>query len=308
MTLYKNGHNSFSSIPIVLNTEGIDIADCRWYLPALEGGKMDYEAQAFDLMQLFYDETGFNDHQMHCCAELEGAVDELRLERAMGLCLEAVPILAARFVRDKGGYRWTSLAPESQGPAFAAAPDAAAFELERTCRIDERVGPQVRLASLGGDRPRLAFTMNHMVSDAAGFKDFLYLFCETYRSLGRDRSFRPGRLIDGDRGLRQVLARTGRAARALALLGRGGRNNRSGELTFPFEGGPGEERPFIVTRTIGRERTAEAQDLLQRAQRDGQRRGPGGLLPSSVLSLRRGRDARAGYRASRYGRHEALPP
>jgi NRPS condensation-like uncharacterized protein len=218
---------------------------------------MDYEAQAFDLMQLFYDETGFNDHQMHCCVELEGAVDEQRLERAMGLCLEAVPILATRFVRDKGGYRWTSLAPEALGPAFAAAPDRAAFELERTCRIDERVGPQVRLAWLGGGRPRLAFTMNHMVSDAAGFKDFLYLFCETYRSIGRDESFRPGRLIDGDRGLRPVLARTGKVARALALLGRGGRNNRAGETTFPFEGGPGEERPFIATRTIGRERTAE---------------------------------------------------
>jgi NRPS condensation-like uncharacterized protein len=212
---------------------------------------MEYRAEAFDLMQLLYEETGFNDHQMHCVMEVEGELDEETLRTAVGLCLQAVPILGARFVERGGLHAWESLPPRDLGGAFASTADAEAFEAEKTYRVREELGPQVRICLLRGGRFALAVTMNHMVSDAAGFKAFLYFLCETYSRLRRDPAYRPARVVDGDRGLGDVLRSVGPVAKFGALFGQGGGNNREGGAAFPFEDG-GEERAFIATRTMSR--------------------------------------------------------
>lgn len=216
---------------------------------------MEYKAEIFDWMQSLFDETRFNDHQLHCELILASAPDAAVLRRATALSLAAEPILATRFEARPDGAAWVPLPAEELERAFSATEDEAEYEAARTFRIAEGSGPQARLCLLGGKRSALAITMNHMVADAAGFKDFLYSLCQTYSRLLADPSYAPPPAPGGDRGLGSVLSGLSPAARIAALLGRGGASNRRGRFSFPLVDG-GEARPFIATRTLSRVKVA----------------------------------------------------
>src|SRR5208337_2494036 len=103
---------------------------------------MKYRAQIFDLMQLLYEETGWNDHQLHSVIRLRSRLDESVLRQAVSLTLEAIPILATKFVR-AGKAHWESLTVEDLERAFLAVDDEEAFEAAITYRIPEGSGPQL---------------------------------------------------------------------------------------------------------------------------------------------------------------------
>jgi NRPS condensation-like uncharacterized protein len=215
---------------------------------------MEYKAEIFDRMQLLYDKTGFNDHQLHCEMRLGSRMDEAALRKAILLTLASIPILATRYRATATRSVWESLGEGDLGRVFATADDEVAFEAERTYRISEGIGPQLRICLLRGDRSALAATMNHMVADGSGFKEYLYFLCETYSRLLRDPGYIP-RAIDGDRGIGRITRAFGMGAKIRAFLAQGGDSNRTGRASFPF-GADGEARPFITTRAIGREETA----------------------------------------------------
>jgi NRPS condensation-like uncharacterized protein len=215
---------------------------------------MNYRAEIFDQMQLLYNETGFNDHQLHSVIRLRSRLDESVLQKAVSLSLEAIPILATRYVVRTGRAHWESLPPGDLVRAFAVVDDEAAFETAITYRIYEDSGPQLRLCLLRGERSALAITLNHMVADAGGFKDYLYFLCATYSSLLRDASYAPPK-VDGDRGIRDLLREFGLRKRIGALIAQNADSNRTGSLCFPFDSGKGIG-PFIAMRVIDRDKVA----------------------------------------------------
>jgi NRPS condensation-like uncharacterized protein len=215
---------------------------------------MEYKAEIFDLMQFLSEETGFNDHQVHAEIQLESGLDEKLLEKALKLTIEAIPILATKFVEENGRFTWRTLSEKEIERAFTTTNDLQVFGTERTLRIREEVGPQVRLCLWQGEHSALTFTMNHMVADGGGFKDYLYFFCETYANLVRGGHDAP-RAISGDRGLEDFGRKYGLLAQMGALMSQRRDSNRTGTLTFPF--GPDEEhRPMILTRTVRTETVA----------------------------------------------------
>jgi NRPS condensation-like uncharacterized protein len=214
---------------------------------------MTFPAEIFDMMQWLYESTGFNDHQVHCELGFASPLDEASLRRAVRLSLDAIPILATKYVMDEGPARWESIPRPDRERAFVATEDEAVFESERTYRIREELGPQVRLCLLSGRRNALAVTINHMIADAAGFKEYLYSVCAIYSGLLADPRLAPPAALVGDRGMADVLRGLGFFAKAASLFGAGGANNRKGSLSFPLES-DGETRPFIAIRTIGREK------------------------------------------------------
>jgi NRPS condensation-like uncharacterized protein len=121
-----------------------------------------------------------------------------------------------------------------------------------TSRIDESTGPQVKVCYLGSGHHNVALTMNHMVGDAAGFKEYLYFLCEIYTRIIADPGYRPV-AIAGDRSLRGVLDRFGIGIKLKSMLSQSKENNRSGDHRFPLREG-GDARPFILTRKLGQER------------------------------------------------------
>jgi NRPS condensation-like uncharacterized protein len=223
---------------------------------------MEYQAEIFDQMQLLYDKTGFNDHQLHCEIRLGSRLDEAALKKAVMLSLASIPILATKYSAMAGGAVWESLSAGDLERAFAATEDEAVFEFERTYRIKEEIGPQLRLCLFRGERSALAITMNHMVTDGAGFKDYLYFLCETYSRLLKDSSYVPPRIINGDRGIGAITREFGPLAKLGAWLGQNRDSNRIGKLRFPLDTGE-ETHPFIATRVIDRGKVAALKEYCK---------------------------------------------
>jgi NRPS condensation-like uncharacterized protein len=213
---------------------------------------MHYRAEIFDLMQLLFDETGFNDHQLHGEIHFDSRLDEAALKEALMLSLASIPILATKFSSRPGRAVWESIPRDDLERAFAATEDAATFEAERTFSIREEIGPQVRACVLRAERSALAITMNHMVADGEGFKEYLYFLCDTYSRLRRDPGYVPP-TIAGDRGIGEIMRAFGAWEKMGAWLRQRGDTNRSGTLTFPFDTAKGSQ-PFIATREMSRER------------------------------------------------------
>ena len=213
---------------------------------------MNYPAEIFDQMQLLFDLTGFNDHQLHCVLRFESEPDAELLKRAVISSIEAIPILGTRYVDEGRGPRWESIDSARLGDACVVARTEMEFDEFITSRIDETTGPQIKVCLLGSDHPAIALTMNHMVCDAAGFKEYLYFLCEIYGGITAGPGYRPI-AIAGDRSMRGVLERFGMGMKLKSLLAQSKDNNRSGDYRFPLSEG-GDARPFILTRKLGRER------------------------------------------------------
>jgi NRPS condensation-like uncharacterized protein len=221
---------------------------------------MDYSAEVFDQFQQLCDVKGFNDHQVHCVLRFEYLPDAEILKKAVISSIEAIPILGTRYIQG-ARPRWTSLNPSDFGRAFVIARTEIELEEFLGSRVDESLGPQVRVCILKSSPFAVAFKMNHMVCDAAGFKEYLYFLCNVYSKLMADPEFRPAPII-GDRSIREVLKRFGMAAKLKCLFFQSKENNLTGGARFPLSSS-GEARPFILTRKLGRRRTAELKDFAR---------------------------------------------
>ncbi len=212
---------------------------------------MDHSVEIFDQVLLLFNHTGFNDHQLHCVLKFESGLDAEVLRKAVISSIEAVPILGTRYV-DKGlRPRWESLDRARFRDAFTIARTQAEFDEFVTFRTDETAGPQVKVCLLGPGRSTVAITMNHMVCDAAGFKQYLYFLCEIYTGIMADAGYRPA-AVTGDRSINGVLERFGMGIKLKSLLVQRKESNHCGNRRFPFSEG-GDERPFILTRKLERE-------------------------------------------------------
>jgi NRPS condensation-like uncharacterized protein len=220
---------------------------------------MDFICEAFDQMQRAFDLNGFNDHQLHCVLRFDSGVapDAAILRRAAIASIEAIPILGTRYA-DGAKPRWVSLDPESCARTFVVAPTETDFETVLVARADEDCGPQVRVCLLDGRRSAVALTLNHMICDAAGFKSYIYFLCAIYTRLLADPAYRPNP-VAGDRSMRRVLERFRLGVKLKSLFLQSGDNNQSGDRRFPMSEGEVDE-PFILTRRLGRARTAAIRD------------------------------------------------
>ena len=219
---------------------------------------MDYTAEVFDQFQQLCDVKGFNDHQVHCVLRFDYLPDAEILKKAVISSIEAIPILGTRYIEGIRP-RWTTLDPSEFGRAFVTASTEVEFEEFFGSRVDESLGPQVRVCLLKSSPFAVAFKMNHMVCDAAGFKEYLYFLCNIYSKLMADPEFRPAP-ISGDRSIRGVLKRFGMGAKLKCLFIQSKENNLTGGARFPLSDS-GEVRPYILTRKLGRGRTAELKDF-----------------------------------------------
>jgi NRPS condensation-like uncharacterized protein len=218
---------------------------------------VDYTAEVFDQIQMLFGNNGFNDHQLHCVLRFDHGLNNELLKKAVISSIEAIPILGTRYL-EGARPRWTSLDPKDFDRAFVVAQTEMAFEDFVVSRVDESLGPQIRACLLNSLPFAVAFKMNHMVCDAAGFKTYLYFLCETYSRLMTDPEYRPC-AITGDRSMRGVLKHFGMGTKLKCLLSQSKENNLTGNVKFPFSD-RGELRSFILTHKIVRERMSALKD------------------------------------------------
>jgi NRPS condensation-like uncharacterized protein len=221
---------------------------------------MEYTAEIFDQMQFFYETNGFNDHQLHCVLRFERGPNPEVLKRSVIASIEAIPILGTRYI-DGTSPRWTSLGPVDFGRAFMLATTKTEFEEFLVARVDESAGPQIRVCQFDSNPSAVALKMNHMICDAADFKQYLYFLCTIYSELTADPTYRPP-AITGDRSIRGVLRRFPISVKVKSLLTQSKDNNQTGNQRFPLSES-GDVRPFILTRVLERDRIVALKDYCR---------------------------------------------
>jgi len=222
---------------------------------------MSYKSEIFDQLQFLFKVTGFNDHQLHCVMQFKSSPDAAILKNAVISSISAFPILGTRYVTGNHKPYWENINPEKFTEAFVLAQTTEEFDNFVTYRVDESSGPQVKVCLLRSGSYKVSITINHMICDAAGFKEYLYLLCRTYSMLNEDPHYKP-EVINGDRSLRRVISRSGFVTRLTSLLSQKNENNDSGDHKFPFGNG-GEEEPLILTRKIGVKHTSAIKDYCK---------------------------------------------
>ena len=221
---------------------------------------MDFTAEIFDQIQLLFKVNGFNDHELHCALRFEHGPDPEVLKKSVIASIEAIPILGVRYV-DEIRPRWTSLDPSDFGRAFMLTTAETEFEEFLVSPVDESAGPQIRVCQFDSNPFSVALKMNHMICDAADFKQYLYFLCTIYSELAANPTYRPAPII-GDRSMRGVLKRFAMSIKLKSLLMQSKDNNRSGDHRFPLNEG-GDVRPFILTRLMERKRVAALKDYCR---------------------------------------------
>jgi NRPS condensation-like uncharacterized protein len=119
-------------------------------------------------------------------------------------------------------------------------------------KVDQSKGPQLKINMVrGSDADSLCVTMNHMVCDAAGLKEYLYLLSSIYTHLADDPDYKPD-YVTGSRSCRQVLHALNWGDRARVLFDKYRLSKHSSGVVFGLDGDVGN--PFIVTHTLSRDR------------------------------------------------------
>lgn len=214
---------------------------------------MKYKAEIFDKVQYLYEETKFNDHQLHCVIGFQGKLNEDVLRQSVLMLLQVIPILSCSYRHNNGSDYWEGFDPSVFKNALLVVRDETAFTSFTTSRIDEFTGPQIKVCLYQSDKDALSVIMNHMVCDAAGFKQCLYLLSGLYSHLIENPAYLPSSIIDGDRSFQQIMKQVPFWRRLKSLLFHNSESNQHSKIVFPLS----EDDnifPFILTREIGPEK------------------------------------------------------
>ena len=210
---------------------------------------MHYKAEIFDKFQYLYDITGFSDHQIHCIINFEGKTDESAMKKAARLLLKMVPILS-RVYRNHGGKSyWEDVDSAAFDDLFTVVSNKEEFDKFSCSKTDEAAGPQIKFCLLQSENDSLSVIINHMVSDAGGFKQCMYLFSEIYSNLVDDPAYEPDYIIDGDRSFKNIVSTVGLFQKIKLLLFSSRDNNQKSEYKFPLSE-TNYPQPFLVSHEL----------------------------------------------------------
>lgn len=171
----------------------------------MEDSHIRYRVEAWDSLQNLFKIKKINDHTLHFVASFEGKLDVIRLVKSVALSAEAFPLLKCRFNEDGGRPYWESCSDTTDEmlTLIETADVLKAVDQFLVSEINASAGPQIKLGVIRDTQAdTLVILMNHMLCDAAGFKDYLYLLSGIYNNSRENADFQPPVL--GSRRLSQI--------------------------------------------------------------------------------------------------------
>ncbi len=215
-------------------------------------------AQIWDQIEIFGE--AHNNYHMYCVISFAGFIDAGKLKRAFGLTFSVFPILASRYVKRFWSPCW-KYDEAAAGEEFFRLVESTDLEREKQSfyadEIDEHGPVQIKVRVIrSGNCDTLCIAMNHMICDAAAFKEYLYIVSDIYTKLCGDDGYVPSLVLDGNRSAVGMYGDFIKAQRGLKkrlrVLFRP--QNHSGySLKMPLTES-GETHADVVTRTIERQR------------------------------------------------------
>jgi len=147
------------------------------------------------------------DLQLHYVITFSGRLDQVRLSKAVRLSLDAEPVLGCRFVKNRWRQFWQRRddlndlelcrliqtdCPKKALVSYMVSP------------YDPYNDPMVQTHIFRSETDILCIKVNHIVSDAAGLKEYTRLLSDIYRNLEINPEFKPQINFSGRRSYEQV--------------------------------------------------------------------------------------------------------
>lgn len=164
-----------------------------------------YKVEAWDSLQHLFKVKKINDHTLHFFAAFESKLDYSRLQKSLTVSAEAFPLIKCRFNENGKRPYWEncSYTADEMLSLIETADVDNAVDQFLVSEVNALTGPQIKLGVIRNTQAdTLVILMNHMLCDAAGFKDYLYLLSSIYNNMGRDADFHPP--VSGSRRLSQI--------------------------------------------------------------------------------------------------------
>lgn len=207
-----------------------------------------FPVEAWDILQSLFKEQKINDHTLHFVASFSGKLDLGLLQNSVSLSADAFPLIRCRFNNTGGRPYWEEIRYSMDEIVSFSETDNSAEDIEKflCTALDETIGPQVRFGLFReGGKDTLAVLMNHMLCDAAGFKEYLYLLCGIYKDLENNATVHPPVL--GSRRVGQLLRAFSVRDRIKILTSK---NDMSTHDSAKFDLKGDFSNPFIERRTV----------------------------------------------------------
>lgn len=211
-----------------------------------------YRAAPWDILQLLFKTEKLNNHVLHFSGTCSPGLDSLRLKQAVALLADSFPLIRCNLHMLRGKPVWCDggYTPDDIVSLIETEDKEAAQNGFLMQEIDERHGPQMKIALLKtSGKDGLCIIMNHMLCDAAGFKEVLYRLASLYTAL------ESGIAVKNDP---MMINRTvAQISKSLPLKTRFGmyfhreKLSPRGKQRFSFEGNPAT--PFIERRTVSKD-------------------------------------------------------
>lgn len=210
-----------------------------------------FQAEAWDILQYLFEVKKINDHTLHFVAELSGKIDVEQLKKAVNISADVFPLIACRFTESKDRPFWKYVGyTANEIVTFSEKDERDNSANDFICtQIDAFDGPQVKIKVFrNGNNDTLVILINHMLCDAAGFKDYLYLLCDIYSMLEENPDYCPD--TSGSRRICQLLKNFSIHDKMKIMFSK---NNMSIHDSATFELTGDLKTPFIEQRKIPRD-------------------------------------------------------
>lgn len=210
-----------------------------------------YKVEAWDTLQHLFKVKKINDHTLHFVAELSAKLDLYRFNQAVELSVKAFPLIRSSFHESKGKAFWLDKGYTSEDIVKFIETSDRDKEVDRfICKeIDALQGPQLKLGIIRNDKfDTICVLINHMLCDAAGFKDYLYMLSDIYSNMDGKLEYFPKPM--DNRRIGQTLKAFSIKERLKIMFSK---NDMSSLDTAKFKLEGNLSNPFIERRTIKRE-------------------------------------------------------
>ena len=212
---------------------------------------MKHKAEIFDQVQYLFQEKKMNDHTLHFEMVCNTRLDIARMKEAIWIVFQEIPILSCNYLYENNLFFWEKKQSIRIKDILTVTQDEEVYQSQFLSAVPEKKAPQLRLCYLQKEFYKLGFTLNHMVSDAAGFKEILYFFCDCYNKGELAIKFIDIRNTWRNRDLRGILDSIPMERKLKSITFESGHVKPKDTLVYPMSLDMPIE-PLICKKNIGR--------------------------------------------------------
>lgn len=212
---------------------------------------LNYQVEAWDILQHLFKVKNINDHTLHFVATLAEKLDLDRFKQAINFSANVFPLIRSGFNETKSQAYW-----EDKG--YTADDMMKLLETSNTdkdvnefiCKeIDAQNGPQLKIEVIRNDKnDTLCVLINHMLCDAAGFKQYLYMLSDIYSNMKENSNYFPTSI--SNRRISQILNAFSLRDKLKIIFSKNDMFSLD-KTKFELEGNL--NNPFIEIRTISKD-------------------------------------------------------